>query len=313
MTQNTATDLISSAFAGVNNLTETANADRIADLLDRYGLRWNVSKMPLTIPTGEDTGFFGIVREDTRKTFATCKDSYVPYQNSELAELLLRISEKTGYSVHSGGQFNGGGKVYIQLATGNEINNLGENRTKVKGFATGINSHDGTTALKWGSVNFTICCQNTFASAARTLQQSAKHTNNIHNRVEESIRQINGIAKVEQTIFEHFIRLATIPATKENIAAIVNNATGVDLNASGTERDKYSTYAINRAGDLTDSIAQEMRSKGSTLWGLFSGVTHYTSHKLPTPARDNARLESKYTGSAQNIDNQAYAAVLAMA
>jgi phage/plasmid-like protein (TIGR03299 family) len=310
---NTANDLILSAFNGVDNLTETANADRIADLLDRFGLRWNVAKAPLILPTGEDTGFFGIVREDTRKTFATCKDSYVPYQNSELAELLLRISEKTGYSVHSGGQFNGGGKVYIQLATGNEIKDLGENRTKVQGFATGINSHDGTTALKWGSVNFTICCRNTFASAQRTLQNSAKHTNSIHNRVEESIRTINGIAKVEQTIFEQFIRLATIPATKENIATIVNNATGVNLNASASERENYSTYSLNRAGELTDSISQEMRSKGATLWGLFSGVTHYTSHKLPTPSRPNARLESKYTGSAQSIDNEAYANILTMA
>ena len=306
-------NLIASAFAGVDNLTETANADTIAELLDRYGLRWNVAKMPLTLPTGEDTGFYGIVREDTRKTFATCKDSYVPYQNSELAELLLRISEKTGYSVHSGGQFNEGGKVYIQLATGNEIKDLGENRTKVQGFATGINSHDGTTALKWGSVNFTICCRNTFASAQRTLKNSAKHTNSIHNRVEESIRQINGIAQVEKNIFEQFIRLATIPVQKENIASIVMQATGVDLNAPSNERDKYSTYAINRAGELTDSISQEMRSKGATLWGLFSGVTHYTSHKLPVPSRNNARLESKYTGSAQGIDNEAFASILTMA
>jgi phage/plasmid-like protein (TIGR03299 family) len=306
-------NIIASAFAGLDNLNDNTNAERVAEFLDRFGLRWNVTKTPLVLPTGEDTGYFGIVREDTRKTFATCKDSYVPYQNSELAELLIRVSEKTGYSIHSGGQFNGGGKVYLQLATGNEIKDLGENRTRVQGFATGINSHDGTTALKWGSVNFTICCRNTFAAASRALQNSAKHTNSMHNRIEESIRQINGIAKQEENIFNSFMNFATIPATKENIATIVRQATGVDLNASASEREKFSTYAINRAGELTDSIAQEMRSKGATLWGLFSGVTHYTSHKLPTPKRDNARTESKYTGSALTIDNDAYASVLTMA
>lgn len=308
-----AQNLIASAFAGLENLTETTNTERVAELLDKFGLRWNVEKTPLLLPSGEETGFYGIVREDTRKTFATCKDSYVPYQNSELAELLVRISEKTGYSIHSGGQFNGGGKVYLQLNTGNEIKDIGENRTKVQGFATGINSHDGTTALKWGSVNFTICCRNTFASAQKTLQNSAKHTNSIHQRIEDSIRQITGIAKQEENIFNSFINFATIPAQKENIATIVRQVTGVDLNASQSEREKYSTYAVNRSGELLDSISQEMRSKGATLWGLFSGVTHYTSHKLPVPSRTNARIESKYTGSALTIDNDAYASVMTMA
>jgi len=163
-----ADNILNSAFSGIQ-VSNNENSDAVATLLDKYGLRWSVSKQPLLLPSGSDTGFFGIVREDTQTTFATCKDGYVPYQNSELAELLHRISEKTGYEIHSGGMFNGGGKVYLQLSTGNEINGIGKNRTKVKGYVTGINGHDGTTSLKWGEVNFTICCRNTFASASRTL------------------------------------------------------------------------------------------------------------------------------------------------
>ena len=53
-----------------------------------------------------------------------------------------------------------------------------------------------------------------------------------------------------------------------------------------------------------------MSSKGETLWGLFSGVTHYTSHVLPVPKRDNARLESKYVGTGASVDNDAFAMIL---
>jgi phage/plasmid-like protein (TIGR03299 family) len=305
-----ADSLLSSAFEGMK-LQDSANADAVATLLDKYGLRWEVSKQQLLLPSGEDTGFFGIVREDTRKTFATCKEGYVPYQNSELAELLIRISEKTGYDIHSGGQFNGGGKVFMQLNTGNIITDIGKDKTQVKGFITGINGHDGTTSLKWGNSNITISCSNTFASASRQLQQSARHTASIHDKVETSIRQIMGIVEAEKTLFEKFITLSNIPVTKSNIAKIVREITDVDIEMHPSRAEKeYSTYALNRSGELLNSIQREMNGKGETLWGLFSGVTHYTSHVLPVPKRDNARLESKYTGTALGIDNDAFAMIL---
>ena len=306
----TADNILNSAFEGIQ-VSNPINSDAVATLLDKYGLRWNVSKQPLILPTGEDTGFFGIVREDTKKTFATCKDGYVPYQNSELAELLHRISEKTGYEIHSGGMFNGGGKVYLQLSTGNEINDIGKNRTKVKGYVTGINGHDGTTSLKWGEVNFTICCRNTFASASRTLKQSARHTASIHDKVEQSIREITNIATAEKSIFDTFIKLSEVAVTKDNIAKIVREITNVDISLPSYQAKKdVSQYSLNRSEELLTSISSEMNSKGETLWGLFSGVTHYTSHVLPVPKRDNARLESKYAGTGASVDNNAFDMIL---
>lgn len=308
--KNFADSLINNVFSGIE-VSDISNAEAVAALLDKFGLRWTVSKQPLKLTTGEDTGFYGIVRDDTRRTYSTCKDSYVPFQNSELAELLIRIADKTGYQIHSGGEFNGGGKIYLQLNTGNEIKNLGANKTTVKGYVTGINSHDGTTALKWGAVNFTVCCGNTFAMAQKALQQSARHTNNIHAKVEESIKQITGIADAEKCIFDNFIRLSNAPVQRTHIAEIVKSITEVDINLKGAAAaEKYTTYAINRTNELMGSISREMKQKGESLWGLFSGVTHYTSHVLPIPKRDNARLESKYTGTGLDIDNTTFKQVM---
>ena len=302
---NTFDNIIGSAFAGLK-LNDSANADAVATLLDKFGLRWEVSKQPLILPTGEETGFYGIVREDTKQVFSTCKDGYVPYQNSELGELLIRISEKTGYEIHSGGQFNGGGKVFLQLSTGNSISDIGKDRTAVKGFVTGINSHDGTTSLKWGNANLTISCMNTFVSAMKQLKSSARHTASIHNRVEDSIREINGLVIAEQSLFDKFIKLSDIPVQRQHIHQVVNKITGVDITMNRQHaQDKFSTYALNRSEELLSSVSREMNAKGDTLWGLLSGVTHYTSHVLPVPKRDNARMESKYTGSGLSIDNDA--------
>ena len=299
-----ADSLLNQAFNSLK-LTDLSNAEAVATLLDKFGLRWEVSKQPLLLPSGHESGFYGIVRDDTQKTFTTAKEGYTPYQNSELAELLIRISEKTGYDIHSGGMFNGGGKVYIQLNTGNQIQDIGKDRTQVKGFITGINSHDGTTSLRWGNANITISCMNTFAMAMKQLKQSARHTASIHDRVEQSIREITGIVEAERSLFDTFVRLSTMPVTKQAIVNVVREVTDVDLNMTKSQAaDKFSTYAINRSEELMNSITREMNGKGETMWGLFSGVTHYTSHVLPIPKRDNARLESKYTGTGYDIDNR---------
>jgi phage/plasmid-like protein (TIGR03299 family) len=308
-----ANDVLASTFSGLK-LSDVSNTERVAELLDKFGLRWSVSKQPLVLPDGAPTPFYAVVRDDNKEVFSTCKDAYVPYQNSELAELLIRISEKTGYSVHSGGEFNKGGKVYIQINSGNQITGIGENRTTVKGYITGINGHDGTTSLKWGAVNFTICCRNTFASAKSKLQNSARHTSSIHDRVERSIREIESVTIQERAIFEQFIKLSEIPVTRQNIAKIVKDVTSVDIDMPRSRaQELFSGYQINRAGELTDSIASEMKTKGETLWGLFSGVTHYTSHKMPVPTRENGRIESKYVGNGATIDNDAFASILHMA
>ena len=312
MNTNFANEVLNATFNGLT-LNDPANAERVATMLDNYGLRWSVSKQSLLLPDGTDSGYKAIVRDDNSQVFTTCKDSYVPYQNSELAELLIRISDKTGYGVHSGGEFNGGGKVYLQLNTGNEIKHLGKNNTTVKGYVTGINGHDGSTSLKWGAVNFTICCRNTFAAASGKLQNSARHTSSIHDKVERSIREIEGVVMQEKLLFDQFIQLSNVKVTRENIAKVVKSVTGVDLLKPMVEaKNETSSRAINRATELANSISSEMYTKGETLWGLFSGVTHYTSHVMTAPKRENGRLESKYIGTGAEIDNNAFAEIMAM-
>jgi len=307
---NFADNILTSAFSGLT-LSDPANAERVAAMLDQFGLRWNVSKQQMHLPDGTATKYSAIVRDDNNDVFTTCKDGYVPYQNSELAELLLRVSEKTGYGIHSGGMFNGGGKVYLQLNTGNEINGIGKNRTSVKGFITGINGHDGTTSLKWGAVNFTICCENTFASARGKLSNSARHTASIHDRVERSLREIESVTMAEKTIFDQFIKLSEVQVTSQNIASIVKSVTGVDVSIQRSKAQEiYSQHAVDRSGELLTSIAREIEQKGETLWGLFSGVTHYTSHVMPVLKRVNGRTESKYIGTASEVDNNAFASIL---
>ena len=312
-TQNTsfADSILNAAFQGIS-IAE--NAQPVNEILDRYNLNWTVSKQPLVLPSGTPTPFFGVVRDDNQATFNACKDSYIPFQNSELAEMLIRLSEKTGYAIHKGGSFNGGAKVYLQLESPNKITGIGNNRDTVNGFLTGINSHDGSSSLKWGETNITISCKNTYMAALKAIKNSACHTKSIHAQVEAAIREVNGIVEAEKSLFDTFIKLSEVPVTKKAIATIVKNITEVDTLLTKAEiENNYTSYAINRSNELLEAIAKEMKQKGETMWGLMSGVTNYTTYTMPAPKRDNGRLESLYIGSGYTINNEAFSTIKELA
>ncbi len=292
---------INNAFAGLD-LRDASKADAVAEILDQFGLRWTVSVKPMVLGEAPEvaTSIMGIVRDDNNAVFAACKKGYTPFQNSRLAELAIDIAGKAGYNVHSGGMFKGGAKVYLQLKSGQDLNGIGENRSKIEGFITVIDSHDGTHSAKWGNVTHTICCGNTYTLARKALKNSARHTVSIFNVVDQYLQELEGLHTEMADMYQQFRQMATRPIGEKEITAVVKELTGFD--ATKTEQ---SQYTVNRAADLLVSINGEIKQKGATRWGLFSGVTNYTQYRMPQPKRDNAVLESKYIGGAYDKDNAA--------
>jgi phage/plasmid-like protein (TIGR03299 family) len=271
-----------------------------AQLLDKFGLNWKVNKMPLFLNEGVETGFYGIVREDNMKTFATCKEGYTPYQNEELVDLVSRAAGQIGLNVNRGGKFKDGALVYLQIESG-LVTGLGQNNDTVEKYISAINSHDGSAALKWGMTNTTISCQNSFWAAYRQIKHAVRHTESMHARIDEIIGDIETILEAEKTLYEKYFRLADMPATKKHIQSVVQSTLGVDVDSKAND---LTGYKLNRLNDLCASINSEMEQKGETLWGLFSGVTHYTTHKMT--GTDEKRQQSKAVGMGFTIDNEVF-------
>jgi hypothetical protein len=280
----------------------------IMSMLESFNLDWYVKKEPLHLkvddPNGfridEPTDFFATVRQDTRKVFATVKSGYEVFQNNELAELVHRVAGSMGASVSRGGSFNDGGQVYMQI--GLEDQRVANDR--VQRWASGINSFDGSTALRWSPETNTISCQNTFWAAYRRMENSVKHTTNMRQMVERSLKAIEALNEADNDLFSMFRKFAETEMNQANIVSVVDTITGVDLSQPQKEEEaKHSTRTLNKATDLMESITGEVNSKGRTLWGLFSGITHFTTHKAGS---DKSRDKSKALGSLARTDNAVF-------
>lgn len=281
---------------------------RTSELLDKFDLNWQVNKVPLiTLDGGFKTPFFGTQRDDTKEVFSTCKDGYQVFQNYELANMITEVAGQFDMEVARGGHFKNGARVYLQIHTG-DLKGIGENNDTVKKYMTAINSHDGSSSIAFGMSNLTVSCDNIFHKVTRQADMTKiRHSASMRENVDLLMMEFENIKEQEKKMYENFQNMAERKVTTPMINNVIATVTGVDLRKQQSEIvDLYSTYQINNAAKLQERITEEMSYKGTTVWGLFSGVTSYTSKDMRVPNRANGRLESKYTGGALKADNRVY-------
>ena len=274
---------------------------RVVEILNKANLNWNVKTEKVTTESGITLdGYSALVREDTNVPLSVRSESYYPYQNYELVELLDRVSGLTGLSIHKGGFFGEGQKVFIQLKS----NNLRIGNDRVEGYLTGINSFDGTTSLAFGPSNITISCQNKFFAAFREMQSKVRHTKNMVVKIDEICKRLEGVLDEEKIVFDNILKLSETrfddiikdKVTRE-LFGINKDVDLKDMEAiSGVTRNKLSRFYVDLNGEL--------QGKGDNLWGLFSGITKYTTHSLTKNDNTEAKMFGVYGKRELSIFNK---------
>lgn len=311
------------------NTTTLQNPTALAD----YGLGFSVVGEPIYLQDGAVIhGKQAIVRTDNRITLGIFSDKYVAFQNEQMLELCREIGNRVNLEIVGGSAFQGGRKVYLQMATGNRLR-LGND--KVEGYITCLNSFDGSTPLSFGFCHKTLSCENMFfagSGVSASLNDRMRHTANLDINVRKAIQKIERLRKQEEQVFSEIERMnETAPTQKdvdmifrrmlnlpENSVLLRDNAivvnrdvfeTSVYNSDTGEFGTPFSTRKYNQAVDLRSCIASEMEQKGYSKWGLFSGVTRYTTHEQYNDLQESTT--NKLFGSAGNTERKIFADMVA--
>jgi len=253
-------------------------------ILKQANLDWSVKAERLvTAESNIETKSVAIVRQDNNAILGVHGDGYHPLQNSEMMEILDRISGKMGLPLHKGGYFGQGEKVYIQLKT----QDLNVGTDKVKGYLTCVNSFDGSTSLAFGHSNLTISCQNTFFANYREMANKVRHTQKMHERIDIICMQIEDVLRAEQKIFQSITRMSEVKIDQKVRDMVLERILNLDKEERLADLTTLSTRKKNILSDLEVNIAGEVQDKGGNLWGLFSGITKYTTHSLKGDSNEN--------------------------
>lgn len=257
--------------------------DNVKTMLDKSKLNWSVrtegiqSVSGIAIPDS-----MVIIRNDTNAVLSIRGEGYHPYQNEDLMELLYRVSNKTGLQVHRGGFFGDGEKVFIQLKS--DDLKLGGDR--IEGFLTGINSFDGSTSLAFGPTSLTISCRNTFFGAFRQMTTKVRHTKNMVLRVEDICQKLEVALNDEKEIFTNIVKLSETSFDQAVKDAVTRQLFKIKKDVALTDEDQISTRTRNQMSRFYIDLNGELQEKGDNLWGLFSGVTKFTTHSLGTTKKE---------------------------
>lgn len=256
------------------------------ELLEQLGLNWRVSKEPIQTVSGiEIPDKIAIMRTDTEDVLGIHGKNYDPYQNHELMELLHQISGKTGLQLHTGGFFKGGGKIWFQLKS----DNLSLNGDVIEGFLSGFNSFDGSSSLGLGNSTFTVSCENSWWAAYREVKTKLRHSASMRPKIEEMLANIDVVLNQEKKLFEEITRLSQTRMThaqEDLITTLLFNLTKEEL----LNESELSTRKKNQMEDFRKDLRAEITDKGDNLWGLFSGVTRYTTHSMKSTDNTEGKM-----------------------
>ena len=284
---------------------EIVENNRVSQFLDRTGLNWKVRTEGLQTSSGiiiPDK--IGIVREDDSTILGIHSNGYLPYQNDQMMELLFKVSQQTGLDVHKGGSFGGGRKVYVQLKS----NDLTLGTDRIEGYVTGINSFDGSTSLSFGPSSKTISCQNTFFGVYKDLDSKVRHTKNMELKIDDICRQIEGVVQEETNVFGSIVKMSETRFDDVIKDRVIKSLFNIERNVDIKDIDSLSTVTQNKLSRFYIDLNGEIQEKGDNIWGLFSGVTKYTTHSMGKG--DNS--ENKMFGTYGNRERQIFKQLVEM-
>lgn len=263
----------------------------VQDVLNQAGLNWTVRTEPIQTESGLIIeNHKAIVREDTNTPLSIRSSDYGIYQNEQLLELLYRVSQNVGLEIRNGGFFGDGQKVYIQLKS----NDLKLGNDRIEGYLTGINSFDGSTSLAFGPSNITISCQNSFFAAFRGLNTRVRHTKNMSIRVEDVCKGLEGVMVEEKGIFDNIKKLSEVRITKKIQDQVLRDLFNIDKEINLEDVNSIHPVTQRRLSTFYVDLDGELRGKGDNLWGLFSGVTKYTTHSLSSGDNTEKKMFGTY-------------------
>jgi hypothetical protein len=276
--------------------------NKVNEILVKHNLDFRIEKEQLISATGRPTSFYGLFNDKTGECINSVKEGYTVSQNDEVVELVLRGMEGFGeLAVSKAGSLNGGRKVFIQLGI-EGMSIVGEER--IKRYVTVIDSNDGSTGLSVGIGELVMSCQNQFFKFYKSGQSKLRHTTSLTQRIKEIPFLIESALSESLKLTETYRQFQSTPVTRKLADEMVKYILGFDKNMSIKAESEMSTRSLNAMDSLYNHIEKETNQKGLNLFGLFSGVTSWTTHEKSAPRRENGREESIMTGTNYRTNEQ---------
>lgn len=278
--------------------------EKTFNVLQDTGLNWSVEKKPLFSAEGLETQSYGIFRSDNNQWLGTAGERYTPYQNAQLVERMVELTDTAGIPINKGGQLQGGRKIFLQA----ELEQERVGASNIKRYITAMNSHDGSTSIAFGVANKVVVCSNGFYRTLKQMKSKHRHTINAESSISISISQLQDAIREEFNLIQTYKAFDATKLSDESVDRTIRKLFNVSLDAPS---NSISTRKENQVNSFAQSLATEVDTHGKTLWSLFNAVTRYTNH-VAAPKGEDERNNYLMVGGGYKLSNVGYDEILKM-
>jgi hypothetical protein len=219
-------------------------------------------------------GFKAVRRESDGAFFGVVGDSYTPFQNEELFDLMSAVvGDQVAF--HTAGSLYGGRKVFVSCKFREDLMIAGEDYER---YLVGFNGHDGTRGLSVYPTGVRTVCANT-ANYGESLAERngsifwAKHT-----------PSITDLAKNVDAFWRKLVPFVAAPGDTEEVRT---------LNA----QRKLKVDELRLMLDRTYKTADDLAAIRGTRWGVFQAITDVDSHQMRPRQGAEQRFERLVAGN----------------
>lgn len=269
-------------------------------ILKDNGLDFTIEKEQLI---GKDSGritpYYGLYNGKTNECINTCKVGYTVSQNEDILNMVLKGISKFGnqLSVSKAGSINGGRRVFLQLAIDAKSKVGDDILTR---YVTIIDSNDGSTSLSVGIGDEVAHCLNQFFKFYKAGEAKFRHTATIEQKIATIPHLIELALDKSLEQVKIYNKFQSTPLTKALAEKVIDEVLSFENLLDLTARQQI----IH--DNLMTAIKIERDYCGDTVWGLFNGITRFTTHMQSVPKRINGREESLINGTAYNKAMKAF-------
>ena len=260
-------------------------------------LNWDISLSPVTAGNFTNTGKKAIIRNDSSELLGIVGKKYEPVTNLQLMQFADSISRSGEFELKGFDEMNGGKIVIAYLKNTNP--NLKINGCLNDEYMYICNSFDGTKRLHIGTASTLIRCTNQFTATLKVF--SRKHTSFVDLTEADAEDIICRYKAKKASVYESFDGMESIRVDENAINRLIKEIHLMLSNDSKAIKQKDWTASPSMI-TLRNSIDREMKDLGNNAFGLFNGVTWYTTHEM----RTTDPINSGMNGTASLINQKAY-------
>jgi hypothetical protein len=238
-------------------------------------LNWDVLTETLSSNSLQPTGKIALIRSDNRMLLGIHGRNYRCITNKELMQLCCHLEETGVFRNIQFQQFRKGKAILAYLEfTGLESKeapaNVSEDIAARYHLILGT-SFDGSRPFYAGVSQTLIRCENQFYATKKLFRE--KHSNALPDMQQLSYTLLSSFYTYKNELIEDMQHFKQVPVNDTLIKKIIHDL--LHLNPA-VPPDRLAIYAAY----LLQSIDREIKALGPNAFGLFNGITWFTSHHL---------------------------------